>query len=70
VTLDAFRDHGKPKLSLEENWGRVKEVLSRLKKAGIDLDEVCETLQREGVDAFAKSFDNLVSAIEEKMEKE
>jgi len=70
VTLDAFRDHGKPKLSLEENWGGVKEVLSRLKKAGIDLDEVCETLQREGVDAFAKSFDNLVSAIEEKMEKE
>ena len=70
VTLDAFRDHGKPRLSLEESLGGVEEVLSRMKKVGIDLDEVCETLQREGVDAFAKSFDNLVSAIEEKMKKE
>lgn len=68
VTLDAFRDHGKPKLSLEENWGGVKEVLSRMKKAGVDLDEVCETLQREGVDAFEKSFQNLLATLKEKME--
>ncbi len=60
VTLDAFRDHGKPKLSLEENLGGVKEVLSRMKKAGVDLDEVCETLQREGVDAFAKNYGDTI----------
>jgi len=60
ATLDAFRDHGKPKLSLEGNWGGVKEVLSRLKKAGVDLDEVCETLQREGVKAFAKNYGDTI----------
>ena len=70
VTLDAFRDHGEPRLSLEENLGGVEEVLSRMKKAGIDLDEVCETLQRKGVDAFEKSFQNLLGTLKGKMKKE
>ncbi len=64
VTLDAFRDHGNPGLSLEGNPGEVKGVLSRLGKAGIDLDEVCETLQKNGVDAFEKSFRNLLATLE------
>jgi transaldolase len=70
VTLDAFRDHGKPRLSLEENLAIVEDVLSRMERAGVDLEEVCETLQREGVDAFEKSFENLLSNLEEKMKME
>lgn len=70
VTLDAFRDHGKPRLSLEENLGVVEEVLSRMERAGVDLDGVCETLQRKGVDAFEKSFQNLLSTLKEKMKME
>jgi len=69
VTLDAFRDHGKPRLSLEENLAIVEDVLSRMERAGVDLEQVCETLQREGVDAFEKSFDNLLSTLQEKMKK-
>lgn len=70
VTLDAFRDHGKPRLSLEENLAIVEDVLSRMERAGVDLEEACETLQREGVDAFEKSFENLLSNLEEKMKME
>jgi len=70
VTLDAFRNHGKPRLSLEENMGVVEDVLYRLEGHGIDLEEVCETLQREGVEAFEKSFDNLLSTLKEKMKME
>jgi transaldolase len=69
VTLDAFRDHGKPRLSLEENLAIVEDVLSRMERAGVDLEEVCETLQREGVDAFEKSFENLLSNLQGKMKK-
>jgi len=69
VTLDAFRDHGRPRLSLEENLAIVEDVLSRMERAGVDLEEACETLQREGVDAFEKSFENLLSNLEEKMKK-
>jgi transaldolase len=70
VTLDAFSDHGKPRFSLEENLDEVEEVLFRLQRVGINLDEVCETLQREGVDAFEKSFENLLGNLQEKMKKE
>ena len=70
VTLDAFRDHGKPRLSLEENLDVVERVLSRIERVGINLDEVCETLQREGVDAFEKSFENLLGTLRQKMKKE
>jgi transaldolase len=69
VTLDAFRDHGKPRLSLEGNLDELERVLSRIERAGINLDEVCETLQREGVEAFEKSFENLISSLKEKIEK-
>jgi transaldolase len=51
---------------LEENLGGVEEVLSQMKKAGVDLDEVCETLQREGIDAFEKSFQNLLNTLKRK----
>ena len=67
VALDAFRDHGKPRLSLEENLDVVERVLSRIERAGINLEEVCETLQREGVDAFEKSFENLLDTLKEKI---
>jgi len=70
VTLDAFRNHGKPRLSLEENMGVVEDVLCRLEGYGIDLEEVCETLQREGVEAFEKSFHNLLSTLKEKIKME
>ena len=70
VTLDAFRDHGKPRLSLEENFGMVEDVLSRMERAKVNLEEVCETLQREGVDAFEKSFENLLTTLKEKMKRE
>jgi transaldolase len=67
VTLDAFRDHGRPRLSLEENLAIVEDVLSRMERAGVDLEEACETLQREGVDAFEKSFENLLDTLKEKI---
>jgi len=70
VTVDAFRNHGKPRLSLEENMGVVEDVLYRLERQGIDLEEVCETLQREGVEAFEKSFQNLRSTLKGKMKME
>jgi len=69
VTLDAFRDHGKPGLSLNKNLDLVEKVLGQLEGAGISLEEVCQTLQKEGVDAFEKSFENLHNTLKQKMEK-
>ena len=52
ATLDAFRDHGKPRLSLEENIGEAERVLSDLARTGIPLDTVTQRLLDEGVELF------------------
>lgn len=59
ATMDAFRDHGRPRARLEEKLNEARELVTRLKSAGIDLIEVGEELQKEGVESFAKSFEDL-----------
>ena len=66
ATLEAFRDHGEARPSLEEDWEGAAETLRSLGERGIDLDEVTETLQREGLEKFAGPFDELLAALETK----
>ena len=64
ATLKAFRDHGRVRLSLEENLEEEGAVLARLEEAGISLDEVTQQVLDEGVSLFAKSFEKLMKAIQ------
>lgn len=65
-TIDAFRDHGKAESRLEEDMEEVRKQLERLKQNGIDLAKVSDKLEKEGIDKFNKSFDQLLNAIGEK----
>lgn len=65
-TLEAFLDHGTPRLTLEEDLDEARGDLELLRQLGIDLDGVCDEIQREGVDAFSASFKKLMDAIAEK----
>jgi transaldolase len=56
VTLDAFRDHGRVASTLEEGIDDAREHVRRLAEAGIDLREVTDELQVQGVDLFVDSF--------------
>ena len=56
-TIDAFRDHGVVRRTIDEDYPAAERVLRDLADAGISLDEITDELQREGVEAFAKSFD-------------
>jgi transaldolase len=62
-TLEAFIDHGTPKLTVEEDLSEEKAYLEDLKGLGMDLSKVCDELQRDGVQAFSTSFDQLIDAI-------
>jgi transaldolase len=64
ATMDAFRDHGQPRATLEQGLAEALETVRRLKQAGVDLVEIGEELQQEGVEAFDKSFGDLLTAIE------
>jgi len=65
-TLESFRDHGRVRLSVEEDLPQAHAVLAALPAAGIDYDQVTNQLQEEGVQKFIDSFDKLLQCIEDK----
>jgi len=68
-TIEAFRDHGIVSNSLEEGLDKATETLERLKAAGIDIDQITQQLEDEGIDKFNKPFEKLLKAIEEQKQK-
>jgi len=62
ATMDAFRAHGKPTASLESKLDEARNAVNKLKSFGIDLLDVGEELQNEGVELFKKSFEDLMAA--------
>ncbi len=65
-TLDAFRDHGRARLTLQEEIGEAEKLLADLEMVGMKLDAITEQLQKDGVKAFADSYDQLMAGLEEK----
>jgi transaldolase/glucose-6-phosphate isomerase len=66
ATLDAFRDHGKLRNSLEENVEDARHVLAELEKSGISLDAITAELVKDGVKQFADAADKLYGAVADK----
>lgn len=65
-TLDAFRDHGVTKRTVDSDLAAADAVLKELASVGINLDTVTDTLLAEGLASFQKSFDTLVAGIQQK----
>ncbi|WP_213769478.1 bifunctional transaldolase/phosoglucose isomerase [Bradyrhizobium sp. dw_78] len=66
ATLDAFRDHGTPRDSLEENVEEARHVLAELERSGISLDAITAELVKDGVKLFADAADKLYGAVAHK----
>ncbi|MEE8638708.1 MAG: transaldolase [Candidatus Margulisiibacteriota bacterium] len=69
ATLDAFRDHGEARSVLGEGLAEAKAVLAKLQSYGILVEEVCQTIQDDGVQAFTTSYDKLIKSLENKRKK-
>src|SRR5262245_16018011 len=63
-TIEAFQDHGHAEPRLERGLDEAHEVFEQIAAAGVDYDDVVATLEREGVEKFADSFDELIGGIE------
>ncbi len=65
-TIDAYQDHGDPDPHpfTEADIAEARAQLEHLGALGIDYDDVVGTLEREGVDKFAKSWHELLAVIE------
>ena len=66
-TLLAFSDHGKVEDILPVDGGNAGSVLAAFNQAGIQSEELASDLQRQGIDIFAKSWNDLVDSIREKV---
>ena len=66
ATMDAFRDHGKVRASLEENVDQAKQMMAMLDRSGISIDAVTARLVEEGVQLFTDAFDKLLGAVSRK----
>lgn len=63
ATLDAFRDHGQVRASLEEDVDNAVAILESLKAQGIVLDEVTDQLLDDGVMLFVQAYDKLLRSL-------
>ena len=62
-TIRAFQDHGRVAPTLRQGIDEAERVFERLAEAGVDYDDVTDTLEREGVEKFADSFAELLDGI-------
>jgi transaldolase len=65
-TIEAYQDHGDPQVRLLGGIEEAERTFERLEAAGVDYDDVTDTLEREGVDKFSAAFTELMSAFDAK----
>ena len=63
ATLDAFRDHGKVRPTLERGVDQADAVMRKLEQSGISMKAITDQLVDDGVKAFSDSFAELLSAV-------
>jgi transaldolase / glucose-6-phosphate isomerase len=66
LTLDAFREHGRPEISVTRGLDEARDDIARLEQAGIKMDEVTHELEIEGVQIFSNSMAELINSIDAK----
>ena len=68
-TIRAFQDHGRVALRLESDLEEAQSLFNQLYAAGVDYDDVVATLEREGIEKFVASFDQLLNDVADKRHK-
>ena len=66
ATLDAFKDHGEVKRTIDANLDQARADIAALEKAGVSMKEVTDKLLADGLASFQKSFDTLIAGLEKK----
>ncbi len=69
ATVKAFLDHGRVENTLERDVDAAHHTFEAFAKAGIDYDDIVETLEREGVQKFTASFRELIDGVAGKREQ-
>lgn len=68
-TIDAYRDHGNPKVRIGLDIQKTNWFFEKLSELGINIDHVTKQLEDEGVDKFTKSYNQLIETLKKSCEK-
>jgi transaldolase len=66
ATITAFADHGVVERTVDTHLDEERALLARLEAFGVPLKSITDTLLREGLASFEKSFDTLIAGLEAK----
>jgi transaldolase len=66
ATIKAFKDHGQAKITITDGLKEAEKLFAELKSIGIDIREVTDQLEKEGVQLFSDSFFALLKEIAKK----
>jgi transaldolase len=66
ATIQAFEDHGRVARTIDADVDDARDVMRRLAAAGIDMDDVGLTLERNGVASFHQSFVDVLGSLDAK----
>jgi transaldolase len=66
ATLKAFKDHGRMQITIHDKLAEAERLFSELQEVGVDIHQVTEKLEAEGVKLFSDSFDLLLKEIGQK----
>jgi transaldolase len=65
-TLNAYRDHGHPEQTLDQEIHKAYHLLNKLASVGIDLDAVTQQLEDKAIEKFVSAFDRLMPSLKDK----
>src|SRR5680860_194352 len=66
ATMEAFLDHGTVERTVDADYAAAHQVAKDLAALDISLDEITRQLENDGIDAFVKSYDDLLAGVDAK----
>jgi transaldolase len=67
-TLKSYADHGRPGQPIQRTYDEAAQVMKAVADVGVDLDDVFEVLENEGIQKFADSWDELTQSVRSELE--
>lgn len=67
-TLEAYRDHGDPKVLIRQDVDQANWTFQQLPELGISINKVTQQLENEGVEKFNKAYDQLIEVLGRKVD--
>ena len=68
-TINAYRDHGDPAPRLTDGMDKAQRELNKLARLGIDIDQVTQKLENDGIRKFNEPFEKLIGTIKKGIER-